>query len=716
MRIYSMTATFGKLEHETLTLKPGMNVIHAPNEWGKSTWCAFLTDMLYGIDTRSKSTKTVLADKERYAPWSGSPMSGRIDLNWNGKDITIERNTRGRLIFGEFRAYETASGLDIPELDGSNCGAVLLGVERSVFLRAGFLRLADLPVTQDDALRRRLNHLVTTGDESGAGDKLQKSLKDLKNKCRYNRTGLLPQAEAQRTQLQGQLDELRELSAQTERLRGQQTELEARTAALKNHKQALRYAAAQADAARVGEAQKAEAEAQAVFRALQARCDGLPDRHSAEKSLRQGQQLRQQLFSLEMDAQGIPQPPQQPAVPARYESISPERARDMARSDAARLETLKKSRKKQTPMLWILAAVAILAGVLLLFRSMWGWGLLAAGTLVLLSAGIVAVLTSRKNRRLEGEITALTNKYPGIPVGDWEDDAQSYASAQQRFTEEVRQRQAALDALRSHRQALNAQIAAFSPDNTLEEALEQIKQNIACWDALENAARELRQAEGYTRTLQDMAKTAEPAPLPDTLTLSDDETNALLASTQFELQQLQRRLGQIQGRSEALGQESALQSQLRAVRSRIDRLEDIYAALELAQNALSEATAQLQRRFAPRISRRAQELFGALTHGRYTRLTLAEDLGLHTCAEGEDTLRASLWRSDGTVDQLYFALRLAVAEELTPEAPLILDDALVRFDDERARRAMDILRRTAQNKQVILFTCQSRETQMEEDS
>ena len=147
MRIYKMTATFGKLEHATLELKPGLNIIHAPNEWGKSTWCAFLAAMFYGLDTKAKTTKNNLADKERYAPWSGSPMAGRIDLNWNGRDITIERRSRGRLIFGEFSAYETASGLEIPELDATNCGTMLLGVERSVFARAGFLTLKDLPVT-----------------------------------------------------------------------------------------------------------------------------------------------------------------------------------------------------------------------------------------------------------------------------------------------------------------------------------------------------------------------------------------------------------------------------------------------------------------------------------------------------------------------------------------------------------------------------------------
>ena len=65
------------------------------------------------------------------------------------------------------------------------------------------------------------------------------------------------------------------------------------------------------------------------------------------------------------------------------------------------------------------------------------------------------------------------------------------------------------------------------------------------------------------------------------------------------------------------------------------------------------------------------------------------------------------------MDQLYLALRLAVSEALTPEAPLILDDALVRFDDTRLAAAMAILKEEARDKQVLLFTCQSREKQLE---
>ena len=227
MKIYSMTATFGKLQHETLTLQPGLNIVHAPNEWGKSTWCAFLVAMLYGMETRTHTTRTALADKDRYAPWSGAPMSGRIDLNWNGKDITIERRSKGRSVFSEFKAYETATGLSVAGLTGNNCGQVLLGVEKSVFLRSGFLRLTDLPVTQDESLRSRLNALVTTGDESGTADMLAQKLKELKNRCRFNRTGLLPQAQAQRSDLAHKLRELSSLQEQQHSLSSRKMQLRA---------------------------------------------------------------------------------------------------------------------------------------------------------------------------------------------------------------------------------------------------------------------------------------------------------------------------------------------------------------------------------------------------------------------------------------------------------------------------------------------------------
>ena len=43
MKIHRLSAVFGRLQGETLALTDGLNILQAPNESGKSTWCALLT-------------------------------------------------------------------------------------------------------------------------------------------------------------------------------------------------------------------------------------------------------------------------------------------------------------------------------------------------------------------------------------------------------------------------------------------------------------------------------------------------------------------------------------------------------------------------------------------------------------------------------------------------------------------------------------------------
>ena len=265
MKILSMSATFGKLYGQTLTLNPNLNVITAPNEWGKSTWCSFIVAMLYGIETSQRSSSKGLADKERFAPWNGKPMSGRMDILWNDRKITIERSTKGRSIFGVFKAYETDTGLDIPELTAETCGLTLLGVEKNVFTRAGFVRQTEMPVSDDLALRRRLNELVTTGDETGSSDKLAQKLKELKNACRHNKTGLLPQAEAQRNLIADKLAQIETAQIQIEKIGQRQEEIRVETTALENHNTVLAYEEATQNLQRV---EKAKAEYQTAQEAV----------------------------------------------------------------------------------------------------------------------------------------------------------------------------------------------------------------------------------------------------------------------------------------------------------------------------------------------------------------------------------------------------------------------------------------------------------------
>ena len=263
------------------------------------------------------------------------------------------------------------------------------------------------------------------------------------------------------------------------------------------------------------------------------------------------------------------------------------------------------------------------------------------------------------------------------------------------------------------RQELEAQI------QSLKETVQEYSRHqadwegtLSAWRGLEEAGAECRRAQEHLDILRSMARTAPAPEFEDRLSHNEQETVILLRDCTRERVRLEKLLGQCQGKMDTLGTVSEMTQKLEQVSVRIRELEQKWKALTIAQDTLTEAQNRLQRQFAPRIVRRAEELMGRMTGGRYRRLSLGEDFSIRAGAESEDTLQSILWRSDGTVDQLYLALRLAVSAELLPEVPMILDDALVRFDDKRMKAALDILKEEAEHRQVILFTCHSREENM----
>lgn len=702
MKIYSMTATFGKLEHETLTLNPGLNVIYAPNEWGKSTWCAFLLAMLYGVDTRNKTSKNALAEKDRFAPWSGKPMSGRIDLNWNGRDITVERTTRGRIPLGSFQAYETATGIPVPELTAANCGQRLLGVEQSVFRRAGFIRLADLPVTQDEALRRRLNDLVTTGDESGDGTRLEEGLRELKNRCRLNkRTGLLPQAEAQLESLDTALAELNSLKEQAEALQTRIASNEAREALLLNHAAALEYTQTQTDWQRVREAEEAMQSGEAALETLRSRCDALPPEVEIVEEMEQLEAFRRKAITAKVGFQTLPPLPMPPEVPKPFQGMDAVAVPKIVQSDCSAMEAADGA-------IWKLAIGLgiglILLGSILMFRAspLIGGAIMGIGLLLGSFSGFRLFKAQKTQKQLAEK---YGSRFPSL----WLEAAKQYLQECERYTAEQRIYQQKLDQQNANIKALQQEQEALCPQQTIEERLNQLQQMQRMLNARDTAEKNVLHVKEQYEALRSMVHSAAAPAAPDSLTLTAEETQQELHTLRQEHRHLVSRAGMYAGRMESLGDPNALEAERAALVRRIQKLEDTYAALTLAQQTLSEAAAQLQRRFAPRITQQAQRLFSDMTQGRYDRVKLGEDFGLQSAAPQEDTLHDILWRSDGTIDQLYLALRLAVAKELTPESPLILDDALVRFDDERLLSAIEILKQMAESRQVILFTCQKRE-------
>ena len=289
MKIKTMTATFGKLQGERLTLEPGLNVITAPNEGGKSTWCAFLKAMFYGIDTRDRDRKGHLADKNRYQPWSGAPMEGEITLEWQGQDITIRRGPRGNVPFGSFSAVYTGTEEPVPGLTADTCGQMLLGVGREVFERSAFIgQSGTLAIRSAPELEARIAALVSSGKEDVSYSQVERQLKEWLNRRKVNKSvGRIPQLEEEQAELARSAGELSQLNDQLNQLEGERAQA-ARKHAFCTRQLALHKAIAQRKLdLQYTQARNDEAQAQAQLNALlseQARFGPIPSRDALKRA------------------------------------------------------------------------------------------------------------------------------------------------------------------------------------------------------------------------------------------------------------------------------------------------------------------------------------------------------------------------------------------------------------------------------------------------
>lgn len=140
--------------------------------------------------------------------------------------------------------------------------------------------------------------------------------------------------------------------------------------------------------------------------------------------------------------------------------------------------------------------------------------------------------------------------------------------------------------------------------------------------------------------------------------------------------------------------------------SELEELRFREQALSLAAEALNEAQTELERGYGPRLTALAGKYLNRLTAGRYDGLVLDRELRLELRETASGLTRPLEALSSGTRDQAWLALRLAMTRLLLPEdAPMVLDDALVTFDDGRTAAALSLLQQ--EDRQVLLLSCRT---------
>ena len=735
MRIKSMTATFGKLEKARLELGEGLNLIESPNEGGKSTWCAFWRAMLYGIDTRDRDKKGHLADKNRYQPWSGAPMEGEVELEWQGRAITLRRGPRGNTPFGSFSAVYTGTEEPVPGLTAQTCGELLTGVGREVFERSAFIGSGgNLTVTAAPELEKRIAALVSSGEEDVSYSQTEGRLKEWLNRRRVNKSvGLIPR-------LTQELEEVEEALAQVEETAGQIAALEARRAALEEAlrqlegERAIHQRLARRDldrrCAQAGEELQKAQEQLSALTAEQAKYGPIPDGERLKKAqgelqylkvleeeIRRGEEALKEADEAYVQAQIAAQDP-------HFQGLSADEAAQRVQKDKSDLTSAlqgaesRGKRAKLFPILGVIAALALGAvgyvqvGQLLSYPLYAGLALLVLG----IAAGLFSAGQTKKQRDWAQKRLSAYGVDELSQLDTLLSDYQARCRRAQEAADHAKVVRGDLNDRKARRD--NSRAALLNFVHTFAPQVRDLFGVSAALSRALNLGHELALAkdrvEERRRRREDLL--AQGGKDFDTLEAivpperSPEQTLRALEEVSGRLEQVRQALNQALGRQKAVGDPAALAARKEELQEALRRREGEYDALTLAMDALKRANTRLQERFSPELNRLAGQYLSRLTGQRYASVTLNRELEGAAARAGDVLPRSALYLSRGTADQLYLAVRLAVCRLCLPEKPpLVLDDALAAFDDERLALALGLLEELAKEQQVLLFTCQSRE-------
>ena len=712
MHILEMQAAYGRLRGDSLRLEPGLNLIYAPNESGKSTWCSFIRTMLYGLPTRQSGP---LADKNRFAPWTGEAMQGRMDLETDGRRWTVLRDTRrASAPMQNFACTYTGTAQPVPEVNGQNLGETLLGVPREVFQRSAFIGQSGLAVSQDPELERRIAALLSTGQEDVSYSESYDRLKKQLNRRRHNKTGLIPQLEQEQARLDDALRRQAELSAQLENAREQQCTAQTRVEELEQRRAQWEALEKQEALRQWREAQEDLARRSQQLTALQQLDGNLPDRDTLARMQAQLELLEQAGGTL-TQARRIAQQRQTEAREAQ-EAWS---AHPLYPNNE---NQLRQQAEAMTAPAGPGKALPIAAGVLLCAAAA-ALALLPAPAKLIAAIGAAAAVglflyyMASRRRAAAAAQTVQTRK-----------------TALQRQTEEdLRLREDALQAEDAARTAaasaegltqqlqgqlvtLLAQVQPFWPEaNGADGVRVALTAALRRREALDGAALQVQQAQIRCDA---MSRHLPQPPLPDpeeTLprpVLSREQIDAALPQVRNQLREARSRVDSLTGQLRTMDSPESLQAQRDQCTRRLEALQAEYDAIALAMEALTQANTVLQTRFSPALGAETARIFSALTAGRYDKVLLDRNLSLSAQPAGDAMPRALSLLSQGAGDQLYLAVRLAICRMVLPRdkaAPLILDDALANFDDQRLAAALDWLLDESRTRQILLFTCHRRE-------
>lgn len=677
---------FGILHELDMEFQEGLHVVCGENGWGKSTLAAFIKAMFYGLPATAKRSLKE-NERKRYLPWQGGAFGGSLEFAAGGQTYRVERFFGAKEKEDTYELYDRSTGLI--SLDYSErLGEELFGVDRRAYERSSFLGQQDFAVSANDSLSARL-----TQAEEEAGDmrNYEQALSSLEDQMKYylktGGRGLIGKLEEERRGVRDELsrciwheEDIEELLSELETRKQSEEEAKLRAEEAANRLRAVR-ASEQMGAKKAQyellkkQAEEKQRELQQIAADLGAYSDPVPKEEDLDR-------CRERIYQLD----GL-----------RQKEGEAKRQVQEAVSRQGDAEDAKGSLSSAGPLCWILAVCLLAAGVFLLLRGIYG-----AGTACLAGGILLLALGFQRDRSYHTRLEQLEQQL-------------------QESSRSVREAEHALRDLQKKQDALEKKVDDFLgvPKGTKAEELERL------WKQERQRSREHRELkEKYemcrleaskSRTLgvqymeslseEEQAFIQAPAgeqPKKQKYRESLEKEQTYLERLRKEQEELRYRLKGLQEKAEQIPE---LQEREAELSEQIAEAAREHGLLEQTVRYLKKAREQFSVHYLRELKERLEYYLAELEPDRKVEAVL--DVSLQMKVQEQGAYRGLETQSAGQQDLLYFAERLAVVDALYKEEQplLILDDPFTNLDSGRQKRAMELLRRIAQKRQMIYLTC-----------
>jgi len=701
---------FGRFRDKEILLKPGINLIYGPNEAGKSTIHAFIRGMLFGIEKTRGRASSKLDVYSKYLPWDyPGAYGGSMDIRLADKDYRLRRSFLAT--DKSFNIIDLSTGRKLQLKEGL-ISELISGLTESVYRNT--VSIEQLKARTDAELAAQLQNYIANLSVSKSREiDVGKALGLLKDK---RKALMANDYKARLKALQDEIVSCIEKETKMDELSQGLKELLEMEEKLKLEIDAVSSSANNEEAQRMNE------------------LPAILEKYKSHK------EISEQLMQLSRRRKLLQE--QIAFISARTQQISEEGLeKDIRISEELKEEEHHLLAQKQeldgrraafravllkgvaftllpffTAAFAVMRMAATLTGAKMIYCLLFGAGVLAYT--------LFAARQRKKQKRvsdrlaelearlikLRSELEAIFTKYNKAlfdvnathnPKGINDAElAASQAEYRPADTEALKQLQRELLKSSYELEGIKEQLSSISlMEDELEDKRDILYETIMRY--LQYFIHEDELSDEAIDRLKELIRQKKQAAGEALAGLTARHNNCRL-----QIERIRWEMLQLEGNEKELMQKQELYDRLMQEQKKA-QME--LSAVELAIETIEELSKSIHDSFGGRLGRAVSQIVSNITGGRYNKLIINEKL--EVAVDWKDELIATERLSAGTIDQIYFSIRLAASDLLleNEELPLILDDSFALYDDDRLKAAIS---KVADRSQVIILTCHRREEEV----